>query len=590
MCIFLMAGLKLTAQSDFIFGADLSYANMMEDCGAEFREDGEPKDVYQIFADNGTNLVRVRLWHNPNWQESLSQPAGVKLQYSNFEDVEETILRAKLAGMKVMLGFQFSDFWCDPGRQIIPKAWEGVATNLTELKDSVYNYVYKTLSQLNNEGLMPEYVKIGNENNGGIMTHMGMNSNYNGITLISNSWSRHAQLYNSAIKAVRDIAATSAIKPKISLHVADPAKANSFYRNIISNGVTDFDIMGVSYYYAWHGQSPTQAANILGSLKKSFSSYEVMIVETGYLWDSQNIDGLGNIITESSPDYQPVSAATQQKFMVDLTKAFKDAGGTGVIFWESAWVSTPCRTPWGVGSSHEHVAFFDHRNNLNFMKNGGGGWPDAMENGVVEDTIVNVTFKVDMSGVDVSNGVYVVGQMSNWEFIQMAPGSNSIYSTSFDLIPGSVFAYYYITSNTWDNWENFRETVPEECANSDELLNDPTWNSDRAFIVPVHDTIIANVWASCETFNNVLSLTNDKGISIYPNPPSEGIITIENKGNISIKSINMVNLSGQSKKIKLHSQKNNCKAQIDVSHLNKGIYFINIETKEGVFKQRIILK
>jgi arabinogalactan endo-1,4-beta-galactosidase len=41
---------------------------MMEDCGAEYRENGSTKDVYQIFADNGTNLVRVRLWHNPDWQ------------------------------------------------------------------------------------------------------------------------------------------------------------------------------------------------------------------------------------------------------------------------------------------------------------------------------------------------------------------------------------------------------------------------------------------------------------------------------------------------------------------------------------------
>jgi hypothetical protein len=127
---------QVTAQGNFILGSDLSYVNMMEDCGAEYRENGSTKDVYQIFADNGINLVRVRLWHNPDWQEELSQPN----QYSNYADVKETIFRAKMAGMKVMLGFHFSDFWCDPGRQIIPKAWEGVANNGEALSDSVYNY------------------------------------------------------------------------------------------------------------------------------------------------------------------------------------------------------------------------------------------------------------------------------------------------------------------------------------------------------------------------------------------------------------------------------------------------------------------
>ena len=102
----------------FYFGNDLSYVNQMEDCGAVFKENMGPKDVYQIFADHGTNLVRVRLWVDPTWQNSLEQPEGVKSQYSDFEDVKETIARSKAAGMGVLLDFQMSDFWADPGKQI----------------------------------------------------------------------------------------------------------------------------------------------------------------------------------------------------------------------------------------------------------------------------------------------------------------------------------------------------------------------------------------------------------------------------------------------------------------------------------------
>jgi arabinogalactan endo-1,4-beta-galactosidase len=561
---------------------------MMEDCGAEYRENGNTKDVYQIFADNGTNLVRVRLWHNPDWQEKLSQPDGVKPQYSNFSDVQETILRAKMAGMKVMLGFHFSDFWCDPGRQIIPKAWEGVANNEEALSDSVYNYVHRVLETLNSEDLMPEYVKIGNENNSGIMTHKGMNSNYEGITQISNSWSRHAKIFNAGIKAVRDISEESSIKPPISLHVADPAKTTWFYNNIIENGVTDFDIMGFTYYYSYHGQTPTQVGQTIKTLKSQHPEYEAMVVETGYLWDTDNIDQLGNIITKSSPDYQPVSPATQQKFMVDLSNAVHDNGGIGVIFWEPAWVSTPCTTPWGTGSSHEHVAFFDHRDKLNYMKNGGGGWPEAFKSGNTTSE-VKVTFNVDMTGQDISNGIFIVGQITNWEFVELQSKGNHIYNTSFNVLPGQTFAYYYITNNSWDNYEAYRETVPEACALSDELLNDPEWTTDRAFTVPEKDTTINNVWASCETFSTGLSeLYNQKDIKIYHNQNNLQSLTIEHQNiNLKLSNIFLFNAAGRLFNPCIISE-NSERIIIDTSQLNNGIYILHIETDEQFHTHKFV--
>ena len=43
----LICSMPLFCQT-FYFGNDLSYVNMMEDCGAVFKEGGVPKDVYQI--------------------------------------------------------------------------------------------------------------------------------------------------------------------------------------------------------------------------------------------------------------------------------------------------------------------------------------------------------------------------------------------------------------------------------------------------------------------------------------------------------------------------------------------------------------
>ena len=56
----------MDAQS-FYLGADLSYVNEMENCGAVYKAGGEAKDPYVIFKDHGCNLVRLRLWHTPSW-------------------------------------------------------------------------------------------------------------------------------------------------------------------------------------------------------------------------------------------------------------------------------------------------------------------------------------------------------------------------------------------------------------------------------------------------------------------------------------------------------------------------------------------
>ncbi|MEX0843715.1 MAG: glycosyl hydrolase 53 family protein, partial [Balneolaceae bacterium] len=194
---------------DFYFGNDLSYVNQMEDCGADFKEFGNPKDVYQIYADHGNNLVRVRLWVTPAWQNSISQPDGVKGQYSDFEDVKETIKRSKEAGMQVLLDFHYSDFWADPGRQVLPNDWYSVGPNEDALADSVYNYTHRVLNKLDTAGLMPEMVQVGNETNRGMMRHRSMNKDYKGQEFLSDDWSRHAKLFNAGIQAVRDVSAES---------------------------------------------------------------------------------------------------------------------------------------------------------------------------------------------------------------------------------------------------------------------------------------------------------------------------------------------------------------------------------------------
>ena len=50
-----------TAQADIYKGVDLSYVNELEDCGAVYSDNNITKDPYQIMADHGANLIRIRM-------------------------------------------------------------------------------------------------------------------------------------------------------------------------------------------------------------------------------------------------------------------------------------------------------------------------------------------------------------------------------------------------------------------------------------------------------------------------------------------------------------------------------------------------
>jgi arabinogalactan endo-1,4-beta-galactosidase len=363
--IFLFLLLKTTIfAQNFYFGADLSYVNEMEDCGVVYQDSSQAKDPYQIFADHGCNMTRLRLWHTPSFYDTLNQGN----RYSDISDVKKSILRAKMQGMDVLLDFHLSDFWADPQRQLIPVAWQPVVNNLPVLKDSLYNHIYQTLTHLHQEGLLPDMVQIGNETNKGILLSPTVDAA--GWSL---DWTRNSALFKKAIQAVRDVEIATGSNIKVALHVAGPADAGWLMAGFVSHGVTDFDVIGMSYYWAWH--KPTtiaQTGDIIAQLKQTYPGKEVMIFETGYIWTLQNNDNAANIIGETQAGYSPASPANQKKWLVDLTKKVIEKGGAGVFYWEPAWVSSSCYTPWGQGSHQDHATFFDFNNNV--LPTGGMYW------------------------------------------------------------------------------------------------------------------------------------------------------------------------------------------------------------------------
>lgn len=321
--------------SGLYLGADLSFTNEMEDCGAVFRSKGKPVDPFVLMKAKGGTIARVRLWNDPRWTN-----------YSNIWDMTKTVRRAKAAGLQVLLDFHYSDDWADAGKQITPVAWTGM--NPDEQAKALYDFTRKTLADLDAAGLMPEMVQVGNELNVEIL------GGYLGSTL---NWERNAKLINAGLQAVRDAGAAAKINPRVMLHVAQPENIEPWFDRATAVGITNYDVVGISYYPEWSSQSMSGLGAAVASAKKKLNR-DVIVVETGYPFSDVRKDSSNNMLSKLLPDY-PGTPAGQLKFLTDLTQTTIDNGGIGVVYWEPTWVSTGCRTRWGGGSLMENATWFD---------------------------------------------------------------------------------------------------------------------------------------------------------------------------------------------------------------------------------------
>jgi arabinogalactan endo-1,4-beta-galactosidase len=327
----------------YYLGADFSYVNQMEDCGGKFRVKGVEKDPFQIFADKGSSIARFRIWHNAAWTK-----------YSNLADVKKSIRRAKALKMRILLDFHYSDTWTDPARQNIPKAWENI-TDQAVLGDSLYNYAKSILLSLHSEGLLPELVQVGNEINAEILQKTEPPT-------FPIHWSRNVFLLNKGLSAVHDVSVLTGKPISTVLHIAQPENAEPWFSEAVKNGIGAFDWIGLSYYSQWSTFNLEQLAKEVTRLKTKYQK-RIMIVETGYPNSLANVDQANNLLDTISqlPGYS-ISKTEQKRFMVDMTKKVIAAGCEGVIYWEPAWISTPCKTQWGTGSHWDNALFFDPAN------------------------------------------------------------------------------------------------------------------------------------------------------------------------------------------------------------------------------------
>ena len=337
------------AQNEFIKGMDLSSLEAVLDSGAVFYdENGNAiQDVLSYLADEKqVNYVRLRVWNNP----TTSFDAG---DYCSPEHTVEMAKRIKAAGMKLLIDFHYSDSWADPASQTKPAAWQNLS--YPELVNAVHDFTADVLNDLKDAGAYPDMVQVGNEISGGMLWQDGYIDNI----------SQLAELLNSGIRAVRETTPAGQYT-KIMIHLAeggDQDRFEYFFDSITANGVTDFDVIGMSYYAYWHG-SLQQLKSNMNNIVSRYGK-EVVVAETSYPFTYYDADSTENQIGQSDTDLAGLPASVaNQRLMTEMTfntVATVDNGkGLGVFYWEPLWIAVDgVGVTKGEGNEWDNQILFD---------------------------------------------------------------------------------------------------------------------------------------------------------------------------------------------------------------------------------------
>ena len=326
----------LNLPEDFILGMDASCVPSLENSGVKYYDhNGTEKDVYQILSENGINYIRVRIWNDP-YDANGNGYGGGNCDLANAIAIGQ---RATKYGLKLLVNFHYSDFWADPGKQAVPKAWKDL--DIDAKSEALYTYTKDCLEQLVAAGVDIGMVQVGNETNGALCGENGS---------APDGWKNITQLMKAGSRAVREVCPDALV----AIHFTNPERVGSYenYGKQLQEHRVDYDVFASSYYPYWHGT----LSNLTTELNKIADQYgkKVMVAETSYAYSTADTDYHGNTVGSGSSTGHPYTVQGQADQIRDVIQAVADMhNGIGVFYWEGTWISV------GGSSYQENAALWE---------------------------------------------------------------------------------------------------------------------------------------------------------------------------------------------------------------------------------------
>ena len=333
---------------DFLRGVDVSTVLSLEESGVVFRDAaGQPADLFTVLADNGVNSVRIRVWNDP-FDATGRGYGGGSVDVDRAVEIGE---RATAAGMGVLVDFHYSDFWADPARQLVPKAWAGLSDAETVV--ALHDFTAAALQQFEDAGVDVTMVQIGNETNNAVAGHTRPGREID---------AQFAALISAGSQATREVLPDALV----AVHFTNPETAGRYatYAAGLEAFGVDYDVFASSYYPYWHGTTDNLTA-VLTDIATTYDK-QVVVAETSWARTLEDGDGYANVIGSGGTTSQyPVSVQGQAWQLRDVIAAVAAVGdaGLGVYYWEPAWLP--------VGPPDQYAA------NLALWEQFGSGWASS---------------------------------------------------------------------------------------------------------------------------------------------------------------------------------------------------------------------
>lgn len=334
-----------------ILGIDVSTYFDEEKDNAKYYIDNKQVDPLEVFKINGISYARIRIWVDPYDENGKPYGAGTN-------DLNVTKKLAKLLnsyGFRILLDFHYSDFWADPGKQMIPKSWRGLS--LEQLVDKVHDYTLETLQELRKENIDIGAVQTGNEITNGTLWPLAQIT-YDEKTNTRSNYDSLFKILESAGKAVREFDK----EIKIVIHLESPHQKEKWveYFSYLVDHHLDFDIVGSSYYSYWHGTFD-DFFNTMDAIY-ALTNKPIWVVEYAYAFTKEdyidNANGVDNHMVTLFPGAitpMPLTPKGQEEHIntfISLSEAHKYI--KAIFYWEPLWLPLE-HTYWATNEGQKYI-------------------------------------------------------------------------------------------------------------------------------------------------------------------------------------------------------------------------------------------